>query len=158
MSDSKTFCVNSLVVLGVLASIPAVLSALAALLYCFVLWHSRQYETYELFICLSWIAFVGIGIWLVINWKRFGRKREVDHRELWLWVISTGYCGIISLAGLACGYCLYNAERFDLRDWHGDRLDPDLYVPVLMFSSVPLYAVILCALLVSLSRRRHPES
>lgn len=108
--------------------------------------------------CLSWLAFVSFGVFLVVKWGRFAREFNTSRASAWLWIISAGYCGIVLLGLLASGYYLHNARHFDLRDWHGDELDPELSVIFFVLSAAPLYAGILCVLLLFLSRSKHSRS
>jgi len=116
MFDLKEFCAKSLVVVGVVASIPAVGSALVALLYCWILWPPSGLNAFNYLACLSWLTFVSFGVFLVVKWGRFARELNTSRGNTWLWIISAGYCGIVLLGLLASGYYLHNARRFDLRD------------------------------------------
>ena len=155
MFDAKEFCAKSLVVVGVVTSIPAVGSALVALVYCWVLWPPSTMNASNYMACLSWLAFVGFGVFLVVKWGRFARELVTSRGSTRLWIISTGYCGIVLLGLLIWGYYLHNAQRFDLRDWHGDELDSELSVIFFVLSAAPLYAGILCVLLLVLTRPNH---
>src|SRR5205823_3082754 len=97
MFDPKEFCAKSLVVVGVVTSIPAVGSALVALLYCWILWPPSAMNASNYMACLSWLAFVGFGIFLVVKWGRFARELDTSRGSTWLWIISAGYCGIVLL-------------------------------------------------------------
>jgi CDP-diglyceride synthetase len=111
MFDAKEFCAKSLVVVGVVSCIPAVGSALVALLYCWILWPPSAMNASNYMACLSWLAFVGFGVFLVVKWGRFAREFDTSRGSAWLWIISAGYCGIVLLGLLAWGYYLHNARR-----------------------------------------------
>jgi hypothetical protein len=156
--DVKEFCAKSLVVVGVVSCIPAVGSALVALLYCWILWPPSWINASNYLACLLWLVFVSFGVFLVVKWGCFARDFNTSRGSAWLWIISAGYCGIVLLGLLAWGYYLHNARRFDLRDWQGDELDPELSVIFFVVSAAPLYAGILCVLLLFLSRPKHSRS
>jgi hypothetical protein len=117
MVDPKEFCAKSLVVVGVVACIPAVASAIGVLLYWWTLWPPSAINASDYAASFAWLAFVAFGVFLVIKWCRFAGDHNQEQGRTWLWLISAAYCGSVLAGFLALGYYVKNARRFGLRIW-----------------------------------------
>jgi hypothetical protein len=157
MFDPKEFCAKSLVVVGVVASIPAMGSALVALLYCWTLWPPSAINASNYAACLAWLAFVACGVFLVVKWGRFARELNEARGHTWLWVISAGYCATVLMGFLVPAYYIHNARRFDLRVWPFGEVNPESAVTFFLLSGVAFYALVLCSALLVLSLKESPR-
>lgn len=149
--DPKEFCVKSLVVVGVIACIPAIASALGVLLYWWTLGLPSAINAFNYATSFAWLAFVALGVLLVVKWCRFARTLNDDRGNSWLWLISAGYCGIVLTGFLVPGYYIHNARRFDLRIWPFGEVDPDAAITFFLLSGIAFYALALCGALLFLS-------
>lgn len=158
MFNTKEFCAKSLVVVGFVACIPLVMSALGAVLYCWILWPPSKINAFKYVACIAWFAFAGFGVFLAVKWTLFERGLATGRSGTWLWIISAVYWGIIALVLLTWGYYLHNARRFDLRDWHGDELEPALSLLPFLLSAASVYAGTLCTMLLFLTRAKSSKT
>ena|ERR1043166_6950760 len=134
------FLTKSLLTAGVVLAIPAALSvAVAALMLC-----DTWRDPHRMLTCAGWIAFCGIGFFLLFQNIRLIRSPErVRHPRL-VWLSVSAYLGIILVAGGTQIWSAFQlAQQGELRTPHGDEIDTEMLLIPALLLVFPFWAFLL---------------